>query len=1434
MFRGPFRTIYLLLALAAIIPMSFDTASAQDDSNCGYLQGYDRYYVPLDSLTIARDETAVYHLIFQDLSGPDCGWSDGNDMQVVTVDPLPDFITRRNGSSTPFYIDPRVGGGAQDMIFEINPTLTGHIDEYNIRFEVYYHDRWVSTQALYVKVLPQPDDYCSDQYPIPLWEPPYSAGDMNTIWFKPLCDPAASYGICYWDSLYPDELLGCLEMKSEIVRGDTLYWRTVSNLEEGIVYKYAVQASLNGRTYTTLEPDWVSSIQDASPPDPVTTLTAVPLSGGRVQLTWKSVSDALSGVSRYTINRKYDNDVWVPIYDFVLGEGQQSEPSYTKILNLTDGYDNYRWVSFMVRAVDDVGNGIAGNPAGPIRPDAVSPLQPAATIDRLINGRYSRGIDFYMSALSTGARDTAASEMRFQVAVELDEVDFQNPFYDGDWVGYVGGAADSVSLQVPSWADGKQFWLRAQARDEVHNESKWSLPVSALVDAEPPYRVANPTAEPVWLGDHYGWQLEWDESGDNVSGVMEYRIYWKLGPLERRLLAPLPAGVVSYLHDLEHAGQEQPITYWITAVDSVGYESRLSDAVPAEPRPAPVLSFCDEAQVTDCGIGASTRHPALEVCWAGYPAQQDVKTWHLSVTGPDEIDRQFNLDSTTTRSIVDLSLEGTYRIGLKAEFTDNGPSPDSEELVVRLDTRPPSAVDDLLVNAVAGGYELQWTRPDDPSGTMGYTIECLFGQEVPFGDWSLDSAADTLRAFISYDPSVDGALVPDEPFVTYLDYSFAVRGFDCLDNIGDYESRVMSCCIRAPRLEWPEIVTTGDDHQVWSFAFTPPEPMQAEQRYTYFRVFFDGEIIEDLGGYLNQVDPFVFDPSVYGHGAGNYGFTIREESLDDGVDCTESAWSDTILVPYGIDIEPVEVFQVLALPLESETAPASATIRWTYPHELYAFSHFDFFIAEGDTLQLVRELGAPSYHQLLEGLDPGALYDLKIRAVYGFGHVSEWTDCPLDFDPAWSFTPWVAPFEPATNRGDSLEVRCEREDLPVLAGVERQKVQVSLTPDFSEGFGTIETPWFPAGESHMLSLDGLGELGHGTVLYARARATFQWEDDDADYETPWSTDYPDLPIPTVTIDLVNPNQTEHVWYETFAHPGPVEGLLDVRLTWVAPDDPNKDVATRFDVICYGETVAAGLSDTTFVHSAQLYSELAGKYYVVIPYDAAGNSQPERNLVLTILADGLTPAPTLSELTVNSAVMSGMGTPLPAFYRAECSYESDYLGTPLMRLMPQEAQIGPSQVNGAVQTLEFATDSDFRSHDTIYYHACTTRFVGTADQGLLTRESPWSAAVPYHASGNAGVDGLPIAFGIDQNVPNPFNPSTQIAFRLPRTSHVSLRIYDLRGQLVRTLVDGGFEAGEHAVVWNGRNDRGGHASDGVYFYRIVADGYERTRKMILIR
>ena len=144
-----------------------------------------------------------------------------------------------------------------------------------------------------------------------------------------------------------------------------------------------------------------------------------------------------------------------------------------------------------------------------------------------------------------------------------------------------------------------------------------------------------------------------------------------------------------------------------------------------------------------------------------------------------------------------------------------------------------------------------------------------------------------------------------------------------------------------------------------------------------------------------------------------------------------------------------------------------------------------------------------------------------------------------------------------------------------------------------------------------------------------------------------------------------------------------------------------------------------------------------------------------------------------------------------------------------------------------------TLDDFIGESTLGNWHMSVTDAASGDEGSFTS---WCLYVTHGvtSTGVAGSSTLPTSFALKANAPNPFNPTTRIAFDLPRRTQVRLAIYGTNGRLIRTLVNEAMDAGSREVIWDGRNDSGKEVSSGVYFFRIDADDFNRTRKMTLVR
>jgi hypothetical protein len=93
---------------------------------------------------------------------------------------------------------------------------------------------------------------------------------------------------------------------------------------------------------------------------------------------------------------------------------------------------------------------------------------------------------------------------------------------------------------------------------------------------------------------------------------------------------------------------------------------------------------------------------------------------------------------------------------------------------------------------------------------------------------------------------------------------------------------------------------------------------------------------------------------------------------------------------------------------------------------------------------------------------------------------------------------------------------------------------------------------------------------------------------------------------------------------------------------------------------------------------------------------------------------------------------------------------------------------------------------------------------------------------------------PQNFKLNQNFPNPFNPSTEISFRLSSEEFVALNIYNSRGQLIKTILKNNLQLGDHSATWDGLDDSGKQVASGIYFYELKTDDFQELKKAILLR
>ena len=247
---------------------------------------------------------------------------------------------------------------------------------------------------------------------------------------------------------------------------------------------------------------------------------------------------------------------------------------------------------------------------------------------------------------------------------------------------------------------------------------------------------------------------------------------------------------------------------------------------------------------------------------------------------------------------------------------------------------------------------------------------------------------------------------------------------------------------------------------------------------------------------------------------------------------------------------------------------------------------------------------------------------------------------------------------------------------------------------------------------------------------------------------------------------------------------------------------------------YAETIGGNQADSvsTLVaavkgsaSSSRLLISDFGRFSLLVPAGAV-----EEDALITIISDSRETALEGGMIAMDNALVIG-----PAGMEMEESFSLSIDLTDVDFTGMDAAKLDIVAVDGeTVTSLEATVDLDRMTVFAEIPSAGSYRFV-------------WNPS-------KEGTAGIPETYALHQNYPNPFNPTTNIRFDMPEDGIVSLKIYDVLGRKVITLLHAEIPAGQHAYSWNGKDMYGRMAGTGIYFYRLKTTGYTKTRKMLLVK
>jgi hypothetical protein len=234
------------------------------------------------------------------------------------------------------------------------------------------------------------------------------------------------------------------------------------------------------------------------------------------------------------------------------------------------------------------------------------------------------------------------------------------------------------------------------------------------------------------------------------------------------------------------------------------------------------------------------------------------------------------------------------------------------------------------------------------------------------------------------------------------------------------------------------------------------------------------------------------------------------------------------------------------------------------------------------------------------------------------------------------------------------------------------------------------------------------------------------------------------------------------------------------------------------------------------------------------HDGTGFTQPDGLLAMLDATDSISASPIVVDVDGDSDMEILVGARNGNFYGVHHD-GSRIAGLPIPTFQSifSTAAAADIDADGDVDVAFASYDQtvnvlDFTGASTPAAYEWATYGANNWRTSVYGEPGPWQTGVDPVLSGSS------IAFSLAQNSPNPFLSGTSISFTLPSDQRVTLRVFNVAGRLVRTLVDGPAGAGRGSVEWDGRDQNGLRLSSGVYFYRLENGERALTRKGVMLR
>ncbi|MCF8242027.1 MAG: T9SS type A sorting domain-containing protein [Melioribacteraceae bacterium] len=386
-------------------------------------------------------------------------------------------------------------------------------------------------------------------------------------------------------------------------------------------------------------------------------------------------------------------------------------------------------------------------------------------------------------------------------------------------------------------------------------------------------------------------------------------------------------------------------------------------------------------------------------------------------------------------------------------------------------------------------------------------------------------------------------------------------------------------------------------------------------------------------------------------------------------------------------------------------------------------------------------------------------------------------------------------------------------------GITNYKVAWSTSDLNAAGWEAISDADFyhTTSDNNTLSytLSGTEELNYGQTYYWAVAAYdgsgySSWSEGTFTVVGESGSIIPVVSTPTGGTEITNTTTTLY-WYVN----GSTSGIVSYEVEWSA-------------TTVWNTTAPYGGSATTANQSYQVTDLIAGASYQwrVRSYNGTDYSSWSNPIGEFTVKAGSAPVMALPGSPANGIQLTTPNTTiswiLPTLSDSPLSYELE---------ISDNAEMTDASVIDDINSPLFSID-DLEPNKEYFWRVRSKNSEG--DYSFYSQTTSFNTADELTAIEEKVEDAIPTEYSLDQNYPNPFNPTTQLRFAIPDAGLVSLKIYNMLGQEVTTLISGYKEVGTYNVAWNGTDNFGNKVTSGVYIYRITAGDFVQTKKMILLK